>query len=79
MNIDDYVWQRTSGDEWIFGPMVRGIVREIVAEVYFNEKDDSREGGWIWLTLHGPKMVRGNAPSLQHAAAFVEEALVAPS
>ena len=74
--IDACVWQRTSGDNWNFGPMWRGLVRGPYAQVYFDEECDSEKGGWIWLTLGSShKQQRGNALDLQMAAACVELAL----
>lgn len=44
-------WQMISGDnEWVFGVKIRGIIRELLAEIYFDPDRDSPQGGWHWMT-----------------------------
>lgn len=72
MNLDKYEWQLTGDDEWVFGEKVRGMVRQAVAEIYFDEDLDGSPGGWIWFTReHG----RGRAVSRPQAVYAVEAAL----
>jgi hypothetical protein len=50
-------WQMLSEDSWVFGPKVRGIVRDYYAQVYFDEEigkmgsehEHSPEYGWVWI------------------------------
>lgn len=44
-------WQQQDDDSWNFGVNVRGIVRDIIAYVYFDEDEDSVKGGWRWGDL----------------------------
>lgn len=60
-------------DGWALGHKVRGIVRGIVAEVYFDAESNSKIGGWRWFLRRND--TRGAAPSLLAAVAEVEAAL----
>jgi hypothetical protein len=62
-------WQHVGDDSWLFGRMVRGLVRDPVAEAYYDE-----DHGWVWF-LHGCQ-TRGLSSSLQQAIKSVEEILV---
>jgi hypothetical protein len=42
-------WLRIGENEWDFGIPVRGVIREVLASVYF---DEERNPGWIWLLGH---------------------------
>lgn len=65
-------WQFIGDSEWIFGKMVRGIVRDTVAEVYHDEE----QGGWVWFTTQiKGKSTRGVAGSLHLAINDAERAL----
>ena len=46
-------WQRQGDtDEWVYGVPVRGIVRKILAEVYYDE--DHENAGWHWIVYDSP-------------------------
>jgi len=70
-NSQEYEWQMYGQDEWMFGIKIRGIVRNPLAEIYF---DDEKNYGWIWLLLDGTEK-RGVEPNLQFAIKAAEEAL----
>ena len=74
MTLDDKVWQLTGEDQWIFGVMVRGVVRKPVAEIYYDEHQYDPVGDWVWFLHGGP---RGRAPSFQRALIAVEDTVVA--
>lgn len=42
-------WQYIGDDGWRFGTRIRGFIREVRAEVYFDEERCERTGGWIWF------------------------------
>lgn len=70
MNLNEFEWQQTGIDEWVFGIKVRGLVRVPLAEIYFDEELNGR-GGWMWLVHRKDGDVvsteRGNAVSLRFA------------
>jgi hypothetical protein len=70
----ELTWQCVGDDEWEFGQVVRGMIREPLGEVYFDEEKDP---GWVWFTLlpHPAESPRGRAYSRQQAAREVEQAL----
>jgi len=73
-NLNGLEWYRTSGDNWVFGPMVRGIIRDIKAEVYFDEEQlNGKHGGWVWMVRTKPDWTRGFAVSLIFAVEECEE------
>ena len=43
-------WQFQGDDQWVFGKKIRGVVRYPIAEIYFDEEQTGRNGGWIWFT-----------------------------
>lgn len=56
-------WQMISGDdEWVFGIKIRGIVRELFAEIYFDPDRDDPEGGWRWMT-YAPIPIEEESPN----------------
>jgi len=71
MKIDEMglEWQHLGNNDWVLGKKVKGIVRESMAEVYFNEPvNDSY--GWVWFinsTNH-----RGASSSLRQAIEAAE-------
>lgn len=70
-------WQQVRPDEWIFGEKVRGLVRLRLAEVYFDEGAEGREGGWVWMT-HAELPARGKTAYLWDAVRRCEAALEVP-
>ena len=72
-------WQLTGDDEWDFGEMVRGMVRNVRAQIYFDEDYTGTEGGWVWLTIKDKPSCepspRGRAIARWDAVRQVEEAL----
>lgn len=54
-------WQLVFDDTWIFGLKIRGIVRQRLAEVWFDPDCLSREGGWHWLAYNTTPPRRGIA------------------
>lgn len=67
-------WQFQGDDTWVFGELVRGLVRPVEADIYFDEESDSRKGGWIWIVYcNRPK--RGRAITLETAALLAEAAM----
>lgn len=70
-------WQLLGQDDWVFGVKVRGIVRDYEAQIYFDEDDDSREGGWKWLVFGSPTRegASGRAMNLTYALQLCEERL----
>jgi hypothetical protein len=74
-------WQRTEGDNWRFGVMIRGVIRRSFAQVYYDEDLMGPDGGWVWLLLPHKEddrylfPARGRAISLQDAVWAAEEAL----
>jgi hypothetical protein len=78
--MNGWEWQRTGQDEWVFGTKVRGMVRNPVGEIYYNEdikevEDKQRNYGWVWFTRNGEVEIRGIETSRGRAAKAVEEAL----
>lgn len=67
--MNPFEWQYIGDDQWIYGTKVRGLVRQRIAEVYFDEDCDSPLGGWQWMA--GQR--RGNAHSLAAAIQSAEE------
>jgi hypothetical protein len=78
--IDQAEWQMVSGDnEWVFGIKIRGIIRELFAEIYFDPDNDNPEGGWRWM-VHAPTPIEveppnGFAINYQEAIKECEQAL----
>lgn len=68
-------WQLTSSDNWELGTMVRGIVRDVKAEVYFDEERE--KGGWTWFVFapFGKIHKRGIATTLLEAIGECEKLL----
>lgn len=52
-------WLRINENEWEFGVPVRGVIREVLAEVYF---DEDRNPGWVWF-IHGVPRVQPRSES----------------
>jgi hypothetical protein len=74
------MWLRTSAkDEWEFGEVVRGVIRDPLGEIYFDPDCKSKIGGWIWfIHQHLPcdkQPPRGIAARFQFAVEAVEESL----
>lgn len=70
----NWTWQRVSShDDWEFGEVVRGMIREPVGELYFDE--ELAPVGWVWMVMVPGNDARGRAHSRQEAARCVEEAL----
>lgn len=67
-------WQYHGDDQWVFGLKVRGFVRDVIGEIYFDEDRDDLRGGWVWMT-HGLLSNRGVAPTIYDAVRQVEESL----
>ena len=65
-------WQCVGDDDWEFGQVVRGMIREIRGCVSFDPERNTGHGGWVWLIPGGP---RGLAANRQDAARCVEEAV----
>lgn len=61
-------WQHQGDNDWVFGPMVRGVVRKPVAEVYFND------GLWVWF-LSADRTERGKELNFAWAVEAAEKAL----
>jgi hypothetical protein len=71
-----WTWQRVGDDEWEFGEVVRGMIRDVKGCVYFDEDRDAAEGGWVWMVLlPGQQGPRGLAINRREAARRVEEAM----
>ena len=74
--MDFRVWQYVGNDSWDFGIPVRGIIRDIIATVYF---DGDRNPGWIWAANIEPNQLdrrtKGQCNYLREAVASAEEAL----
>ena len=69
------IWQQHFEDEWVFGEMIRGMVRRpYFAEVYF---DEDRDPGWVWYTTlsEGVSGPRGQANTLDDAITICENVL----
>lgn len=50
--LSSLTWLRINENEWTFGVPVRGVIRDVLAEVYF---DEERNPGWVWrLNLNVP-------------------------
>jgi hypothetical protein len=64
-----HVWQLHGPDEWNFGVMVRGVVRNWAAYVYWDE-----EKGWRWNVLSS-QTGGGYAASLMAAIDRCEQEL----
>lgn len=73
MNIDiggvcykNCTWQEQGENEWVFGPLVRGIVRDKIGEFYYNKSSHDSRGGWTWFVLSRPGLAagRGVCPSI---------------
>lgn len=76
MNFIGMEWQRTGGDNWVFGVPVRGLVRERLAEVYFDsDLKGGKDYGWVWFVPGDPWM-RGVVTSLTEAVAKCEAILL---
>lgn len=75
MNQPELVWQLHDLNEWVFGKMVRGVVRRpYFAEIYY---DEDKNPSWAWFTtmpgLH--KLPRGFENCLDDAITAAEQAL----
>jgi hypothetical protein len=58
MNLAGLEWQQNGTDTWIFGTMVRGIVRDVVAEIYCD--DSEKDCKWVWFMV--PPLYLCNKP-----------------
>ncbi len=55
---------------------VRGFVRSIIGEIYYDDDLDHPKGGWVWIAdVTAGDRKRGVSPSIYHAVRAVEEAL----
>ncbi len=71
-----FEWQFVGDNEWIFGVKVRGVIRKLVAEIYYDEDSNDRRGGWVWMTYQDGGMgTRGKSISRTFAIIDAEEAL----
>ena len=76
--MSDETWMMVGEDDWVFGVPVRGMVRDVLAAIYYDEDRDNKGGGWIWLTMSSracPTNARGVAVSRIEAARQAERAL----
>lgn len=70
----ELTWQFQGDDQWVFGHVVRGLVRRpLMGDIYFDEERDDPRGGWIWIAYTEP-IQRGLAYNLEFAAWKVEHA-----
>lgn len=60
------------GSKWVFGLKIRGIVRESLAEVYWNEKAGTAQ--WAWTVFTDIRQF-GTASTLIEAIETAENAL----
>lgn len=78
MRIDEmgWEWQHLGDNDWVFGKKVRGIVRESMAEVYFNDEGhQDKYFGWVWFirpNAGGTTVDRGVSHSLRSAVETAE-------
>lgn len=77
-------WQFFGDDNWIFGVKIRGVkirgvIRDVLAEVYFAEEVNGPEGSWSWMVHQKKDMAkwreRGLARSFQTALVSCEKAM----
>lgn len=71
--LDGLTWQCRGNDEWIFGEMVRGIVRKPVGEIYL---DEEQKQPWVWFLRwleEGKVAARGRSNTFQWAVDEVEK------
>ncbi len=74
-------WQFRGDDSWVLGEKLRGFVRNMRGEVYFDKDCQSREGGWKWRAIlsvdpvEGIESVNGITANIYWAVRAVEEAL----
>lgn len=67
------IWQMHAPDEWRFGEMVRGVVREpYYAEIYF---DEDKNPSWIWFVRSNP-LQRGTANYFEMAIQETEKIMI---
>lgn len=74
---DRLSWVMDGEDSWIFGPLVRGYPRPVLASVYFYE-GTGRDYGWRWIILpirKNQQPIRGMLNSLRETINTVEEKL----
>lgn len=65
--MSELCWQMHAENEWVLGTKIRGVVRDVVAEIYF---DEARDYPWVWLC--GEK--RGEESTFWRALEEAEEA-----
>ncbi len=67
--MDNAEWQLvdTELEGWVFGVKIRGVVRIPLAEIYFDEEKDGRDGGWRWM-IHFPPGISGGYVVTRYAA-----------
>ena len=70
-------WQFMGNDTWAFGVKVRGVVRDRLAEIYFDESHHGREGGWRWTVrqVRNGRSAGGYTGTLSMALDLAEAAL----
>lgn len=68
-------WQLIGDNEWIFGEKIRGLIRVILAEVYYDEDRDDPHGWWIWMAYKDEQTVRGVEGCLTSAVEAAEMAV----
>jgi hypothetical protein len=79
MRLDKLTWQLVDpeSDGWFLGTLIRGLVRNCVAQVYFDDEKDDRRGGWWWRVLVATNGLTGVAPNLESAIVAAEAAIEA--
>lgn len=70
-DLDVAEWMLIDQNQWDFGIKVRGVIRKVMASVYF---DEEKTPSWIWLThINGNQ--RGAEGKLQWAIQAAEDAM----
>lgn len=70
--VDERTWLRINENEWTFGVPVRGVIRDVLAEVYF---DEERKPGWVWRL--NKRIGKDRAPVHRGACSYFHDAIEA--
>ena len=73
--LQEFSWFFVGGDQWEFGPMVRGRVKPSMAAVYFMTDGSPGNFGWVWRINFADSQLRGKQPCLWMAQHEAEQAV----